>query len=146
MPRLSTARYLDLHHRLRRLWGTDAGAFADFAYSEQTALHQFFVPSRDLGDDEMVRYREKVTARFPSLPQRAGRALRSLPAVEREAARRTELGLQAIAHPPLHRPKSQRLPPPWPVSPDRPWGIASGARCPADRSGDRGNGTSSAQG
>lgn len=58
----------------------------------------------------MVRYREKVTARFPSLPQRSGRALSSLPAVEQEAARRAELRLQAIAHPPPHRPKSQRLP------------------------------------
>jgi hypothetical protein len=39
-------------------------------------LHDFFVPARDLGPLELVAHRVRISAERPSLPHRAGRALK----------------------------------------------------------------------
>jgi hypothetical protein len=37
-------------------------------------LHEYYEPSTDLTNDQAITYRQAVTAKWPSLPQRAGKA------------------------------------------------------------------------
>ncbi|MDT3346074.1 hypothetical protein [Microbacterium aquilitoris] len=43
---------------------------------DQFALHQFFVPSKDLTNQAALAHRRAVTAASPSLPHQAGKAFR----------------------------------------------------------------------
>lgn len=52
--------------------------FGFLGHQERMYLHDYFVPSKDLTDAELLAHRKAVTAQRPSLPQCAGRALRHL--------------------------------------------------------------------
>jgi hypothetical protein len=75
MPRLTANDYLRTHDRLRKLWLQDEGVFAELSPTDQWLLHDFFMPSRERSDLELLMYRESVTTERPSLPHQAGRAL-----------------------------------------------------------------------
>ncbi|WP_448238432.1 hypothetical protein [Microbacterium paulum] len=47
---------------------------AELELYEQHSLHDFFAMSRELFDDDALIYRREVSKRWPSLPQKAGRA------------------------------------------------------------------------
>jgi hypothetical protein len=74
MPRLTTADYLERRHWLANAWRVDQRVFALVSSAEQWTLHDFFVPSWSLTEDELLRYRAKISREQPRLPQRAGRA------------------------------------------------------------------------
>ena len=74
MPRLTNADYLQLHHGLRHLWFDHRRAFGLITSQQQRALHQFFLPTEDVPDAELLQHRRDVSIRWPSLPHRAGRA------------------------------------------------------------------------
>jgi hypothetical protein len=76
MPRLTSQRYIEIHCWLRNYWLEDAAPYVYLTPEEQWNLHEFFQPCKQLSDDELTVHREAVTRRFPSLPQRAGRALK----------------------------------------------------------------------
>lgn len=75
MPRLTSTHYLQLHHRLRKLWLKDHGLFADLTPVEQWMLHDFFKPDSGLSNTDLIAHRKRVTAARPGLPQQAGKAL-----------------------------------------------------------------------
>jgi hypothetical protein len=75
MSRTSTY-HLATHTWLRSLWlENDASVFAELSPRDQRYLHGFFAPSEPWSDEELLRYRQLVTGRQPSLPQCAGRAV-----------------------------------------------------------------------
>jgi hypothetical protein len=67
---------------LRAVWQQSAGGvFAELFPQEQWYLHDYFRPSEQLSDQALLAHRKEISARRPSLPQRAGRALKFLQAV-----------------------------------------------------------------
>jgi len=76
MPRLTNQRYVDIHHLLRRDWLENPALYAYLTPNEQWVLHDFFQPYKALTDAELVKHRQSVSRQAPSLPHRAGRALR----------------------------------------------------------------------
>ena len=47
---------------------------AELELYEQHALHDYFAMSKELFDEDALLYRREVSKRWPSLPQKAGRA------------------------------------------------------------------------
>ena len=86
MPRLTHDTYCTQHRLVREAWLTDRPAPARLLPNEQWDLHDFFAPVYDFTDDELREYRQKITALDPSLPQRAGRALKKLEAARKGRA------------------------------------------------------------
>jgi hypothetical protein len=78
MPRLTTSDYLFFYHHLREIWETDYSPFGLITTRDQRYLHVYFQLSKHLTDDELLAHRIDVTARQPSLPHSAGRALKHL--------------------------------------------------------------------
>jgi hypothetical protein len=76
MPRLNNTNFLKAHHWLRQLWLEDIGNYAQLYPPDQTELHLFFCPSKDWSDDKLIEHRQIMSKADPSLPQRAGRALK----------------------------------------------------------------------
>lgn len=75
MPRLATIDYLRQRAALREEWFVrDAYAFAVLSPTEQFAVHDFYELTKNLSPLELIAHRRDITARRPSLPQRAGRA------------------------------------------------------------------------
>lgn len=75
MPRLATIDYLRQRAALREEWFVrDAYAFAALSPTEQFAVHDFYELTKNLSPLELIAHRKDITARRPSLPQRAGRA------------------------------------------------------------------------
>ena len=77
-PRLSNTQFLQAHRDLQRLWQHDRAAFAELTSAEQWQLHDFFRPSKDLTDEQLLNHRRVISQTRPSLPQQAGRALHRL--------------------------------------------------------------------
>lgn len=76
MFRLTNQQYLIDRTWLADIWQQDLAAWAKLSSADQRALHDFFDPSLERSPDQALTYRRGITARDPSLPQRAGRALR----------------------------------------------------------------------
>ena len=75
MSRLTPKQYLRTHRQLRRFWLSDDRLYAELTPLEQWQLHDYFQPSKNLTDEELLAHREHITKERPSLPQQAGRAL-----------------------------------------------------------------------
>lgn len=78
MARLTDPRYLLTCHRLRQLWLTAPDVFACVTALEQWRLHDYLKPAQALTDAERLVHRREISARWPTLPQQAGRALAKL--------------------------------------------------------------------
>ncbi len=52
--------------------------FAELSPQEQWYLHDYFRPSEQLSDDELLAHRKAISRQRPSLPQSAGRAFNLL--------------------------------------------------------------------
>lgn len=75
MPRLAAIDYLRQRAALREEWFTrDAYAFAALSPTEQFAIHDYYEPTKNRPPLGLIAHRKNITARRPSLPQRAGRA------------------------------------------------------------------------
>lgn len=106
MPRLSNADYLQRHYQLRALWlSNDTSVYSQISPNEQWDIHGFFAPSHDWTDEQLIAYRRTVTVEHPSLPHRAGRAVRHLEAARQAAEDRR----QYLLHHP-QEPSSQPSP------------------------------------
>jgi hypothetical protein len=101
MPRLTYSTYSAQHDVLHELWvRSDGRAFAVISPIEQWYLHEFFAVTITLSADGLREHRQLVTKHDPSLPHRAGRALKKLNerlAVEAEQSEATSVvaGIQA---------------------------------------------------
>ena len=78
MPRISTMEYRASHHRLKESLTELPQAMMSLPANEQWLLHSFFVPTRDLSDQELNAHRKVISKEQPSLPHKAGRALTHL--------------------------------------------------------------------
>jgi hypothetical protein len=100
MPRLTDQSYLRIHHQLRRFWLNNYIGYADLSSMEQWSLHDYFQPSKDLTDAELLEHRAAITAERPSLPARAGKAYHTLiPIVVHWAARLPAARARALQKP-----------------------------------------------
>ncbi len=89
MPRLTHSTYSAQHEVLHELWlRSDGGAYSVLSANEQWDLHDFFAISATLSEAELREHRRLKSAADPSLPHRAGRALKKL--IERQAERAEE--------------------------------------------------------
>jgi hypothetical protein len=78
MPRLTNARYIAIHELLKRVWQENPPTFGYLSPEEQWLLHDYFRPSENLTETELIAHRREITAERPSLPHQAGRALADL--------------------------------------------------------------------
>ncbi len=68
--------YLQAHRALRSLWlEPDGAVFAELSPHEQWYLHDYFRPSEQLPDQDLLAHRKAISRQRPCLPQSAGRAL-----------------------------------------------------------------------
>jgi hypothetical protein len=75
MPRLSNPDFIKAHHRLKRYWEVAKGApFSRLTTLEQWQLHDFFQPTKDLTDTELLTHRGAISQQRPALPSQAGKA------------------------------------------------------------------------
>lgn len=73
MPRITNQQYINIHRTLRQLWEDDFRHFEKLSGNDQLTLHQYFAPSKELSDDELLAHRQAVTLEEPSLPNQAGK-------------------------------------------------------------------------
>lgn len=78
MPRLTAQHYLELHAILQGQWLTNPRPFSYITAKQQWDIHAYFQPHRQWSDAGLLAYRKQVTIADPSLPHRAGRALKKL--------------------------------------------------------------------
>ncbi len=78
MSRLTDHDFLHIHDRLAHLWAKAPGTFGYLSAQEQWCLHDYFQPSKNMSDLQLLAHRQAISAARPSLPQRAGRALTKL--------------------------------------------------------------------
>lgn len=73
MPRLTHKSYIKRHHWLKRQWHHQGNLFTILSALHQQQVHAYFVPTKDLTDDQLVAHRRQVTEDQPSLPQAASK-------------------------------------------------------------------------
>ncbi len=79
MPRLTDTDYLRIRFLLRSNWfDKHASYFQSLKATEQWDVHDFYAPTRDYTDGQALEHRRKLTRESPSLPHRAGKALRQI--------------------------------------------------------------------
>jgi hypothetical protein len=54
-------------------WEGFSTVFTYLTYDQQVELHRFYATTKDFSDEEAVAYRKEVSAKEPSLPNRAGK-------------------------------------------------------------------------
>lgn len=56
------------------MWKDEPTTYGPLGHRDQVYLHDYFLPSLSMTQDDLLRYRKKISADQPSLPQCAGRA------------------------------------------------------------------------
>lgn len=78
MSRLSNNEYCVQHQFLRWAWLNEQGAYAYLSHNAQRQIHDYYQPSKELTDDELIAHRRQISERQPNLPAAAGKAARQL--------------------------------------------------------------------
>jgi hypothetical protein len=78
MSRLTLDHYLAIHTVLRRYWLSGHPLFSRLTTREQWLLHDYFQPTKDWSDEDLLKYRRAITELRPSLPSQAGKVIASL--------------------------------------------------------------------
>ena len=103
MPRLSNYDYLLIQAHLHNIWMTKRQGFSLISTKDQRYLYDFFRPSEVLTDAELLAHRKAVTAKHPSLPHQAGRALKHL--ADPQPLKQARAGNQRIVVYPILKPQ-----------------------------------------
>jgi hypothetical protein len=74
MPRVTNQKYLDRHYQLQERWVKELVQFSDVPALEQRHLHEYYLPSKRVTDEQLLEHRTLITKSQPSLPQKAGKA------------------------------------------------------------------------
>ncbi|SIS15102.1 hypothetical protein [Microbacterium sp. RURRCA19A] len=74
MPRITNSDYLAHRKTLPDNWKRSEQGWSKLNFEDQCTLHEYYEPSMDFTDDQAIAYRQAVTAKWPSLPHRAGKA------------------------------------------------------------------------
>ena len=80
MPRQPDKQYLKIHKRLKRFWFKAQRVYSYLTSNEQWQLHDYYRPSEDLSEDQLITHRAEITKARPALPHQAARALEKLDA------------------------------------------------------------------
>ncbi|HEY1644796.1 MAG TPA: hypothetical protein VGF75_00235 [Candidatus Saccharimonadales bacterium] len=99
MPRLTKIKYFTRHQMVRQALLNNHGAFSFLSANQQKDMHDFYATAKDLTQDELLSYRDEVTKRDPSLPQRASRAF--LAALEGKVTKPPKSKSRITIHPAL---------------------------------------------
>jgi hypothetical protein len=78
MPRLTDRHYLKVHKQLKQYWCHLDIVYGYLTSTEQWQLHDYFQPSKDLSETELLQHRRGISNQRPNLPHQAGRALAKL--------------------------------------------------------------------
>jgi len=79
VPRLSNTDYLKRHRLLHTLWFEHQGTpFSYLSSREQWDLHGYYLPYKDLTDEELLAHRLTITKERPAIPAQAGKAFANL--------------------------------------------------------------------
>lgn len=87
MPRQSTRRHLEVRRWVAKLWTERPSILGALSHQDQRYLHDYFLPSVIVSDEQLLAYRAKISKDRPSLPQCAGRAVKRLEALVAMPAR-----------------------------------------------------------
>lgn len=74
MPRTTNGAYLKRRSTLTDSWTRHEYGWSNLSFEDQCTLHDYYKPSMGLTEDPAISYRQAVTAKWPSLPHRAGKA------------------------------------------------------------------------
>jgi hypothetical protein len=78
MPRITHLYYSARREQLRKIWASGGWEFSLLTAREQWDLHEYYVITQDMTDQELRLHRRLVKQVDPSLPQRAGRTYAKL--------------------------------------------------------------------
>lgn len=78
MPRLSYSRYLTDRFDLLADWRAKLSILGCLTSLDQHLLHAYFAFTKQLNEKEALTHRKTATTADPSLPQRAGKAMKRL--------------------------------------------------------------------
>lgn len=78
MAKLLDDEYLVRSAMLHRVWEHNPRAYSFLTHQQQRDLHDYFLMSQSMTNEELLAHRKRVSRSDPSLPQRAGRALKEL--------------------------------------------------------------------
>lgn len=87
MPRLTNKQYLKYRKYLRRLWLYRPSTYSHLSPIQQWQVHEYFRPSEKLTDEQLLTHRKDITAQYPSLPHKAGRAIKEFGQILRSKAK-----------------------------------------------------------
>ncbi len=99
MARLTNDKYYKDHELLFLLWYSIQNLFSVLTPTQQQAIHDFCLPTANITKNELLDYREYISKLRPSLPHKAGRALKwmySIYLVANERAGKDEAKFRAI--------------------------------------------------
>ena len=74
MARLTNDLYYAEHLFLQVAWDNYDILYAALPIAQQWQVHAFFQPSKTLTYEELIKHRQAITKRQPSLPHQAGKA------------------------------------------------------------------------
>jgi hypothetical protein len=84
MPRLNNRTYYDRYLLARDIWHRHQGRYGDLSYQQQRDIHDYYRPSDELAEAELVEHRKQITPERPTLPARASKAFKALVAPDRQ--------------------------------------------------------------
>jgi hypothetical protein len=95
MPRLTNKEYIKRHRFLRSLWLDLRGQqfYAELDMGQQQNLHAYYKPHKEWTERELMAHRNKVDAKYPKLPQAAGRSFADIFGVTLRAMRSFNLAV-----------------------------------------------------
>jgi hypothetical protein len=76
MPRLTDKQYLKYRKFLRRLWLQHKEAYSHLTPNQQWQIHEYFRPSEELTNEQLLEHRKDITIQHPSLPHQVGRNIK----------------------------------------------------------------------
>ena len=78
MPRLNNNTFIKRHLWLRRLWLEHQPRYGVLGPTEQWAIHDYYQPSHELSNTELLAHRAAISKERPALPAQASKAFKVL--------------------------------------------------------------------
>jgi hypothetical protein len=78
MPRLNNDHYIQRHLLLRQMWLKQEGRFSLLTPTQQWDVHDYYLPSHEFTEAELLVHRRQITLEHPTVPARASKAFKIL--------------------------------------------------------------------
>ena len=107
MARLTNQEFIKRHRLLRQLWLKHQARFALLKPTQQWDVHDYYRPSEELAEAELLANRRRISQERPALPHRASKAFKILigltpapePAVHTDPRTGRRIQVRAVVRP-----------------------------------------------